>query len=140
DPFAHIAEQRLGSGAITFTDPVYSELYVLESRSDDAAAADTAGRLLRGMLKAETFIEQHPDDAKRIVMGYTNLDRATIDAIWSDFDFHLALTPELRDTWTREADWARATGKAKPGTANPDFDAMVWEEPLMNVASDRITR
>lgn len=137
DPFAFIAERQLGKDAVTFTDGnVYSELYVIEAPENvDAAAVE---KLLHALTEAESFLENSPDEAKEIVMRYTGLDRATIDGIWSNFDFHIALTPELLEYWDREAAWAKDTGKVASDAHAPDFASFVMEEPLERIAPERV--
>lgn len=135
DPFAYIAEKRLGDKAVIFRDEsVYSELYVIEAREDVRQNSDELDRLLRGLFEAEGYIEKNPDQAKEVVVKYTKLDPKTVDGIWDSFDFRLALTPQLIEYWNREADWARSTGKVKSDAVKPDFGQIIFAEPLKRIA------
>ena len=139
DPFAFIAEKQLGNKAATFTDDsIYSELYVLEAHEDSRENPETVEKLLKGLIAAEKFVQASPDESKKIVMKYTSLDRATIDGIWSSFDFRITLTPQLLEYWNREVLWAKETGKAAATTNVPDFRSYLLTDPLKSIAPERV--
>ena len=139
DPFAFIAEKQLGDKAITFTDEsVYSELYVIEAKESVKQNPATLEKLLKGLVAAEKFTKDNPEEAKAIVMKYTKLDKETVDGIWSSFDFRVVLTPQLLEYLTREAQWAKDTGKVKPETATPNFRDIIFDAPLREVSSSAV--
>ncbi len=123
DPFAYIAEQKMGDKAITFTDSEgYSELYVLNARPDQVETeGPTIERLVRGLSRAVEAIEDDPEGARAIVRKYTKLDEGTLAGIWNSFVWGTALTPELLRVWEAQAAWAKETGKVPPHTVTPDF-------------------
>lgn len=127
DPFAYIAEKRLGTDHITFKDDaIYSELYVLNARPEQVAGDGTVVReLVKGLARASVFIEKNPEEAKSIVRRYTKLDQEVIDGIWDNFVFRPALTPELVKAWEAQAAWAVETGKVPSGSKVPDFRRVV---------------
>jgi NitT/TauT family transport system substrate-binding protein len=127
DPFAYMAEKRVGADAVTFTDPsLYSELYILVARPDQLTKErSTIVAILRALRRAQSYVSSNPDDAKAIMMRYTTLDRDVVDAIWPNFTFAPALTDELLTFWRAEEPWARATGKVAANTATPDFSKYI---------------
>lgn len=133
DPFAFIAEKRLGDKAVTFTDDeVYSELYVLNaSPAQVAKQPEVIEKLLRSMLKASEFIEQNPDEAKRIVIEFTKLDADVVDGIWRSFVFRPAITSQLVQYWEAEAEWAKETGKVDKATPTPEFRSKVIDASFL---------
>lgn len=141
DPFAFIAEKRLGDKAITFTQSdIYSELYVLDARPDQLAAnPEVVEAMLRALARAGDYIDENPDDAKLICQKYTKLDREIIDGVWSNFVFRPALTPELLNLWEAEAAWAKDTGKVRPETPTPDFRKVIDATFLKKVAPEAVT-
>ncbi len=139
DPFAYIAEKQLGDKAITFKDEsIYSELYVIEAKESVKENPETLEKLLKGLVEAEKFTKNNPEEAKTIVMKYTKLDKETIDAIWSSFDFRIALTPQLLEYLNREAEWAKDTGKVTQNTIVPDFKEMIFSAPLKKVSPSAV--
>jgi len=134
DPFAFIAEKQLGDKAMTFRDEsVYSELYVIEAKESVKQDPGDLEKFLKGLVAAEKFTQDSPEEAKQVVMKYTKLDKLTIDGIWDSFDFHIALTSQLGEYLNREAQWAKDSGKVKEGTATPNFKDIIWDQPLKNI-------
>lgn len=112
DPFAYKAEQLAGDKAITFTDEsIYSELYIVEAKDSVRQNPEVTHKFLKGLIAAENFIKHNPEESKQVVIKYTKLDKLTVDAIWSSFDFRVALTPQLLEYWNREYEWAKITSK-----------------------------
>lgn len=108
DPFAYFAERQLAGRSITFrdnTNTLYSELYVLTARQ--GMLKDEVPKLLKALVDARNFIATHPEDSKRIVARYTQLDRVTLNAIWSNFTFAPSLTKRLLEYQLAEAAWAK---------------------------------
>ena len=139
DPFAFIAEKQLGDKSITFTDEsVYSELYVIEAKESVKQDSATLEKLLKGLVAAEKFTKDNPEEAKTIVIKYTKLDKGTVDGIWNSFDFRIALTPQLLEYWNREAQWAKDSGKVKPETGTPNFRDIIFDAPLKKVSSSAV--
>lgn len=82
DPFAYIGEKQLGDKAITFKDEtIYSELYVIEAKESVKEDSATLEKLLKGLVEAEKFTKNNPEEAKAVVMKYTKLDKETVDGI-----------------------------------------------------------
>ncbi len=139
DPFAYLAEKQLGKDGVTFKEPtVYSEVYVLEAHEGARDNPEQVEKILRALKDAEEFIEQSPEEAKEVVMKYTNLDRATVDSIWSSFDFRIGLTDALPAYLQREASWAKETGKTDAHSVMPDIESLIWPDALRRIAPDSI--
>lgn len=135
DPFAFIAEKRMGDRAITFSDPaIYSELYVLVARPEQVEKnAEQIEAVVRALVQADTYIKEQPDDAKQIMERYTRLDRSVIDGIWGNFSFRPFLGRNLIEYWEQEGVWAKESGKVAPETALPDFRGLVDDRFLRKV-------
>ncbi len=140
DPFAFIAESRMGDEAITFADDaLYSEFYVLDARPDQVKNnAEEIKAMLRAFKKAGDFIEKDPQASKKILQRYTKLNLDIIDGVWGNFVFRPALTQTLLDYWNAQAAWAISTGKVKKGTPVPDYNAVLAPEFLMGVDSTAV--
>lgn len=140
DPFAFIAEKRLGERVITFKDPeLYSEFYVLDVRPEQIEQkAKEIEALLRGFSRAGKFIQENPAEAKKILQDYTKLEEDVIDGIWDNFVFKPALTKKLIDYWNAQAVWAKKTGKVTPETKIPNFRDIVDARFLEKVDSSAV--
>jgi NitT/TauT family transport system substrate-binding protein len=140
DPFAFIAEKRMGARAVTFADStLYSEFYVLAVRPEQlgSRASEIEG-LIRGLSRAGDFIQLDPETAKEITRKYTKLDRDVIDGIWANFSFRPALVPKLIEYWDAQAEWARRTGKVTSETRPVDFHQIVDDRFLRKVAPEAV--
>ncbi|MCI0563180.1 MAG: NrtA/SsuA/CpmA family ABC transporter substrate-binding protein [Nitrososphaera sp.] len=135
DPFAFIAEIRMGDKGVSFADPtLYSEFYVLNARPDQITQSpQVIEAIIRALDKAGQAIDKDPESAKAILQKYTKLDRPVIDGIWNNFVFRPALTQTLLEYWKAQAAWARDTGKVTPETEVPDFRTVVEPKFLKKV-------
>ena len=134
DPIAFFAERQLGNSSITFKDDsIYSELYVIEAREFVKEDPSILKKVLQALIEAEQFTKNNPEQAKQIVIKYTKLDQPTIDAIWSSFDFRIALTQQLTEFLNRESVWAKDTGKITKNIPTPDFKTIIWSKPLQEI-------
>jgi len=140
DPFAFIAEKRLGDKVVTFADAaLYSEFYVLDARPEQIDnSPEVIEAILRAFVKAATFIEKNPDEAKQILQKYTKLDPHVIDGIWQNFVFRPALVQKLIDYWNAQAIWAKDTKKVTPDTQIPNFRDIVDDRFLKKVKPDAV--
>jgi len=141
DPFAFIAESKLGEKAITFKDDsMYSELYVLNARRDwTLSHSAVVEKVLRALSKASEYVEANPEESKAVLMRYTKMDKETVDAIWNGYEFKPALNELLLKYLNEEAEWAKETGKVDKGTTIPDFQEYVYSDALSAVNPDFVT-
>jgi NitT/TauT family transport system substrate-binding protein len=137
DPFAFIAEQKMGPKGITFNEPdIYSQLYVLVCRPEDITAKRaTIDAVLKGLVKAEQIIKQDPEGSKQIVIKYTKLDKAVVNGIWKNFVFAPALNKNLLNLMTAETAWAKEKGTVPKTSVMPDFRrAVINDAPLKAIS------
>jgi ABC-type nitrate/sulfonate/bicarbonate transport system substrate-binding protein len=125
---------------ISFSNPtLYSELYVLTARPEQVEKSpEIIEALIRSLLQAAAFIDEHPEEAKQILQRYTKLDKDVIDGIWGNFSFKPALTQKLIDYWNAEGIWAREAGKITPDTKVPDFHTLVEDRFLRKLKPDAV--
>jgi NitT/TauT family transport system substrate-binding protein len=140
DPFAYIAEQKMDGKVVSFTNTaLYSELYVLAARPEKLAKdPSVVEALLRGLVRAQVYIQDYPDSSKEILQSYTKLDRSTIDGIWKNFSFKTALLQKLVDDWIAEAAWAKESGKVDGSVTLPDFRKVLDDRFLREVDPDAV--
>lgn len=140
DPFAFIAEKKMGDKGVTFADPnIYSELYVLVATEDMTKKNRvTVDKLLRALIKAEQLIKENPEEAKTIVSRYTKLDKDVIDGIWKNFVFAPTLNTRLIDYQNQEAAWAKEKGDIPAATQLPDFRNSIFAEALKSIKPEAV--
>lgn len=139
DPYARIAENELGDNALTFYNSDITSFYVMSVKENTITTKSEAlEELIKGLLKAQEFIEENPDEAKKIVAEQTKLDIAILDETWSNYSFAVGLSTSLVDLLGAQSTWAIETGKYPSGTTIPDYNQIVYPEILKKVAPDAI--
>jgi len=140
DPFAFIAEQRLGSNAVTFREPtLYSELYVLTARQEQIDhQGETITAVLKALVDAQEFVAANPAKAKQILQRYTKLEASVVDGIWNNFSFRLSLDRRLLEYWAKETAWAKSTGAVPANLQTPDFKSVLEGRFLQTVSPDSV--
>ena len=136
DPVARFAERAMGDRGITFADAdIYSELYVASVNQKTLdTRREALSSFMKGLKTAAGFVDQHPDEAKEILIGYTKLDRQVVDDIWPNFVFKPALTPLFIDLTSAEAKWAIEKKAVPADTVVPDYRSIV--DPQILQAAD----
>jgi NitT/TauT family transport system substrate-binding protein len=136
DPFARIAERQMGEGGITFADAdIYSELYVVSvmQKTIDAKPQQLQG-LIKGLCDAQVFVQDHPEEAKAVLIKYTKLDKQIVDEIWKGFVFKPSINHFFFDFTAAEVRWAIEKGDVPAETAIPDFQEIVYPGFLAAIA------
>ena len=128
DPQAASAERALGpKQSCTFQDPrSYRQHYVIATTP---ALGDTNDprvvTFIEGLRRAEEFIHNSPELAKKIVSRKTSVGLADVEQMWSNYDFGVTLDPGLIQLWREQAEWHRH----KPGVggqfAHPNYGSIL---------------
>ncbi|MBS4096732.1 MAG: ABC transporter substrate-binding protein [Sulfuricella sp.] len=142
EPFVYNAYQKLGDEkAIRFMrGDLYTLPFNMAVRKDFAERnPDTVERALRAVIKANEFINKHPDDAISIVSKRIGTDERVVKAIWSDYEFNVELSPLLLDALQREAKWAKEAGIAPATVAIPDYKVFIDARHLKKVAPSKVS-
>jgi NitT/TauT family transport system substrate-binding protein len=141
DPFARIAEVSMGDKGLTFADAdIYSELYVVDvwQKTIDEKPEQLIA-FLKGLYDAQFYINDHPDESKKILIKYTKLDREIVDDIWDNFVFKPAINNLFVEFTTAEAKWAVEKGTFPPGTEIPDFRKVLYPDFLKKIDSKAVS-
>lgn len=120
EPFAFIAIQG-GEGkplpiaaAYTTTFNIVAHRAALKNRSGDLV------KLMRALARAESFIAEHPREARAILRQRLQLEPAVIDAVMPGTVYKLALHQSLLATMEGEARWALREGHVRKAK-RPNF-------------------
>ena len=101
-------KKKLGSdGIIFFGESLYTEIFCLAAAQDYVKKnPETIKKVLRALLNAETFVQQHPEEARRLVAEFLRTDKAILDETWGIFTFRVALDQALLVDFEEQARWA----------------------------------
>lgn len=132
--------RRMGDGVRTFSaEDLYFESFGLVGTPDLANGNPVrAQKVLRALLRAESFVRRDRERARAIVAREAGLDREEVDASWKLFTFQLRLDQSLLPLMEEEARWAIRSGLAPP-QETPNFLRSLAVQPLLTVSPDAVT-
>lgn len=132
DPFAYLAERRLGSDAVVYTEAsLYSELYVLTaSKAQLEGKPRNIEALVRSLDDAAAYVREAPETAKAIVGRYTKLEKDVVEGIWNTFDFRVLLGKRLLEYWKAEEAWKAESNPGAAGAAHKDWRRILAPDAL----------
>jgi sulfonate transport system substrate-binding protein len=108
NPTLRQLEKGLGSKGVTFFgETFYTEIFCLAADKEYVHKHPEAIRkVLRALIKAETFVQQHPGEARSLVADFIKTDKAVLDEIWDVFTFRVALDQSLLVDFEDQTRWA----------------------------------
>lgn len=139
-PHVQTLESRLGKGVVTFPGDSYDQFLLLIASQETVAARESAIRkLLGGLLLAEEWVLNHPEEAKRYLASRFQLDPGYVAMLWPRMRLTVNFPQELLTALDGEASWLLKRG-AKSATASiPDFAKFILTGPLKSVRPEAVT-
>jgi sulfonate transport system substrate-binding protein len=97
NPIVLQLKQKLGSkGIIFFGESLYTENFcVVASQEYVKKNPAVIKKVLRALVKAETFVREHPEESRRLVAEFIKADKGMLDETWDIFTFRVALDQAL---------------------------------------------
>ncbi|EGJ50916.1 ABC transporter substrate-binding protein [Desulfocurvibacter africanus] len=131
NPHLTQVQQQLGGNAQTFyPDKFYAETYNLVVRPDYLSKKrETVDRLLRALLKAESFASSHPNEANRIIASASGADPSPQRGSREPLTYELSLKQSLLLATENEVNWHFRRGLVQEGPF-PDILNAFAPEPL----------
>jgi NitT/TauT family transport system substrate-binding protein len=101
-------KKELGSkGIIFFGESLYTETMCVVAGQEYVKKNPAAiKKVLRALLKAETFVQQHPEESRRLVAEFIKTDKVILDETWDIFTFRVALDQALLVDLEEQTRWA----------------------------------
>jgi len=101
-------KKKLGSkGIIFFGESLYTEIICVVAGQEYVKKNPAViKKVLRALLKAETFVQQHPEESRRLVAEFIKTDKIVLDETWDDFTFLVALDQALLVDLEEQTRWA----------------------------------
>ena len=136
------AERLLpGETKVVPTAGIYSETWNLIATPDYVKAnGRIATAMLEALLDAEHFIDNNRSETEDILSRVVGVDRSVVESSWPNFEFHIALDPDVIAILQAHSRWRLATGNAPQGvTAVPDFRKIIFPDPLRAAEPNRVS-
>jgi ABC-type nitrate/sulfonate/bicarbonate transport system substrate-binding protein len=80
--------------------------------------SQVAEGIIKGLMKAEDYIKNNPDSAKKIVMDRTGMSASALNALWSGYAYKVELDDGFQSILNNEASWIKTSGGSK-STVDP---------------------
>lgn len=89
--------KRLGNnGRVFYGENFYAENFCVATGQEyPKNNPEAIKKFLRALLKAEIFVQQHPEESKRLAAKFTKADKAILDETWDIFNFRVSLDQVL---------------------------------------------
>ena len=100
--------KKLGSnGIMFFGESHYTEIFCVVALQEYVKTNPAAiKKVLRALLQAETFAQQHPEEARRLVAEFIKTDKAVLDETWDIFTLRVTLDQALLVDLEEQTRWA----------------------------------
>lgn len=92
----------------------------------------TMEKLLRALLRAQSYLMQHPAEASAVVAAATRMTPELFTALWPNFQFQLALPQGMLNLLEDQARWA-IDNHYTPATQAPNFLDVLYLDGLLAV-------
>lgn len=139
NPIAAQIRKSLGDNGIVFTgESVYTESFCLLSMKDYSLThPDSIRKLLEALNIAQLFLNQHPDEAKRIVSDFCRIDIATLNDIWQFYSFRVTLDQTLIVNLENQTRWV-IQNNLIPRSDMPNYLDFMTPEILQSVKPESV--
>ncbi|MBI5418680.1 MAG: NrtA/SsuA/CpmA family ABC transporter substrate-binding protein [Deltaproteobacteria bacterium] len=140
NPHAIRLRSALGEGAVTFfSETIYPQAFGLVSTRDYIGRKpEVIPKVLRALIRAETFQRENPDRSQGIVADAIGTDKDLIRKIWPFYNFRVTLDQSLIINMENQARWAigsRMTEKRQ----FPNFLQFIHPDCLVTVKPEAVT-
>lgn len=141
EPWGYNALAQLGGNGLLLRDTqLYHYEAVIVTRNDYARKnPDVIKGVLRALLRAETFVTEHKDDAIPMLATAFKLDESYLRANWDLYSFRVALGDDLLTKLNRNADRIIKYMPDFKDKKKPDFRPFILADYLTAVDPSRVT-
>ncbi len=140
EPFITKASDLLNGQMQIFSEPVlYRKTYnLVANEAYIKNNPDVIDKLLKGLLKAENFIEHNPSKAKAIMAKLIKTDKDRVDQLWNNFVLKVVLEQDFLLQLQSQKKWLKHISKVdSSNTYLPLFESF-YLEALTKVAPERV--
>jgi aliphatic sulfonates family ABC transporter substrate-binding protein len=133
EPHVFNGKSLVGDNAIVFESPgIYITTFNIVAKPKYLATNQaTVSSFVRALVKSQSFIRDHPDEAKQIVADQTGIPFDTLKTIWKEYEFPIELEQSLLGFLEKQAKWALDTGRVR-GTV-PSYNKHMNKQILEKV-------
>jgi len=142
EPHIYYAKEKLGEKAIVFEpQELYNGRHTIAMNQKFVRENPiVVEKLMRGLLRAENFVKENPEEAMNIVSEVTGMDRSALNTLWKEYRVKVQLDAAFLEILEKEGKWALSL-KNLTSQQLPDFRKYIYSEALkrVNPASVELT-
>ncbi len=127
-------KRQLGAQAVTFYDrQIYTEHFNIAAMQDFVRQnPQTVTALLRGLVRAQAFVDGHANEAQDIVAEAIKVEKDLVEEVWNVMNYQVRLDQSLTITLEDETRWAMKN-KLTDQTVMPGYASFIYVDALKAV-------
>lgn len=139
-PHSLKAIDALGDDAMVLSsEGIYTAVMTIISKGDFVESnPETINKFLRGLIKAEKFLKQNPQESIEIVAQNVQLTSSDLAAYFSDYQFKVKLSDVILTALNEQGQWAIDTGVVDKDSVLPNYEEFLLPLGLKNIDKNRI--
>jgi ABC-type nitrate/sulfonate/bicarbonate transport system substrate-binding protein len=132
-------ERQLGKhGIVFFGESLYTETFCIAAMQEYARKnPEAVKKILRALLKAETFVQRHDREARVLVAEFIKLNKADLDEIWHIFTFRVTLDQALLVNFEDQTRWV-LKNRLAPRKTMPNYLDCIYADGLYSVKPEAV--
>lgn len=99
---------------------------------------NTVVKFLQGLIKAEKFLKQNPEESIEIVAKNVQLEPSELAKYFSDYQFEVKLSDVIQRALEDQGQWAIDSEIVDSDSALPHYDGFLFPSALGSIAEDRV--
>ena len=139
NPTINLLKKELGNrGIVFFGETVYTENFCLAAMRDYAKKhPETIKKVLLALIKAETFVQQNPEEGRRLAADFVKMDKAFLEELWPIFSIRVTLDQALLVDLEDQTRWILKK-KLTTSKGMPNYLDSIYTDGLMAVKPEAV--
>lgn len=139
NPFLKQLEKSLGKNSLVFYDEsLYTDsVLVVAFQEFTRKHPETIKKVLRALIRAETFIKEKPDESRRLAAGFLKFDTAVADETWEVMDYEAVLDQSFLVRLEEQTRWAQRNNLTL-SKATPNYLQFIYFDALQSLKPEAV--
>ena len=139
NPELKLLEKGLGDkGTVFYGELIYTENLCAVAMQDYVKKHPEAiKKVLRALIRAESFVQRNPEEARRLVANFVKIDKPLMDEIWAVFTTRVTLDQALLVDLEDQTRWALKK-RLTVLTDMPNYLDFIYLDGLLAVKSEAV--
>ncbi len=140
EPYVYQMRQQMGENAVVWPVSLgqHAHFSLVCNEITLREHPEIVEAVLASVLEAETYVNSHPEEAKKVVQTLTNFDDQYMDQDWQNHRFAVTLSQSLITSMKDETRW-RIRRNMTNATDIPDFSKYIAADTLYKLKPSAVT-